>query len=665
MRRLGALLLALGLLIQIASRVYQVWVPISQRAAPIETDDAYTYIGKAVQLDECFRQDCTALNDLRLQLSAASPDPGIAWVRYREYGRAFLVYHPLHSLIVWAGHQLGLSWEAAYETVEVCGGVFIGFSLALWLWALWGPGPAGIGMILSAFVLFPNQGLNHIVPGNLALGLAATTWATMLFRRSWAYFVVPFGVLAMVLMHPTGRIFALVTVAVFALTEDRLLSKRTLSIVSLATVILGMAFLLPHVVSRPEMIVKSDPPREFWVDWWGYILNGSRAFGIVKDWAALYGGPLVVVPLLAAGFVTSPPLRRPRLLLFAGSLAGLAAASLFYVLPRYPANLFSRLWVPVALLLTGAIGQAIWRWLIALLETPAMLRRSSSPSRLRLRLVAPAALVIVGMALTWIVAGAVATGARSIREKVQHRTSREPILLDPAQPIELLARSAPADAVVYMAEVPMHFHLAHGALARGAVFAPALVGTPEQRQWLDDNRAIRFVAAWSPIQRLSIAREGALHLEAGDRLAISASPPRPASALRFLVENRGTATTIVLRSNPGGRDAPDRTIEIDVPARSTGWIGAGTEGEAAGASFLLETKRTGPDLRLKGLRADQADASSLFWPWSAGIRLSYRDRHDVSPVTIGFDPAELCPQLKRPVQVLSDGGSTVLGRFAD
>lgn len=66
---------------------------------------------------------------------------------------------------------------------------------------------------------------------------------------------------------------------------------------------------------------------------------------------------------MAIGLAIAPDWRRRRRLLTGAVLAATAVASAFYVLPRYPAELFSRVHIPLAVFASGAIACTWAMWL--------------------------------------------------------------------------------------------------------------------------------------------------------------------------------------------------------------------------------------------------------------------------------------------------------------
>src|SRR6476660_7743940 len=99
-QRVSWALFTAGFLLYFTVNVGLVLVRVYKRTLPIHADDSYNYILKAVEMATCFRQDCPALEDLRSQVAEPSSDPEVSLRHWREYTRALVVYHPLHSALV-------------------------------------------------------------------------------------------------------------------------------------------------------------------------------------------------------------------------------------------------------------------------------------------------------------------------------------------------------------------------------------------------------------------------------------------------------------------------------------------------------------------------------------------------------------------------------------
>jgi hypothetical protein len=106
-----------GLAIYLATMVLWVGIPYLERSLPIEADDGYTYIMKAVQMKYCLFSECPALSELRLQLQEPTENYDKAMARYREHVRALILVYPLHAGILASFETLGLTWEQSYGFV--------------------------------------------------------------------------------------------------------------------------------------------------------------------------------------------------------------------------------------------------------------------------------------------------------------------------------------------------------------------------------------------------------------------------------------------------------------------------------------------------------------------------------------------------------------------
>ncbi len=253
------------MLIYLVVQLRLVLIPILNRSVPVEADDAYTYIIKAAEMERCFSQGCPALVDLRKQLTIPTSNELTTWLRYREYSRAFVVYHPLHSLLMVGLHKTGLTWEAAYNVITVSGVIFIGLAIGYLLYVLWGPVVAGIALAGLSITLFPGQGLHYIVPSNLSLGIAIFTWATIIHQKDRARWIMVAGILAMITMHTTGRLYALIALALFwILTGWRMALAHAQAIFdcSRARPVAGSSlfWVAPdHLAARPACSARSNP----------------------------------------------------------------------------------------------------------------------------------------------------------------------------------------------------------------------------------------------------------------------------------------------------------------------------------------------------------------------------------------------------------------------
>jgi hypothetical protein len=657
-------------------------VPLTSRSLPPEVDDSYSYMVKAAQMHWCFWQDCPALNDLRTYAKAPVSDPQIRWQRYRVYGFDLLVYHPLYSALLAGIKQVGLEWETAFRLLWYAGTVFFGVVFAWWLRALWGSGPAGLAMGILAFQIFLGQGVHYVVPSNLCMGLGVLVWTWVIVRRGEVGWTLVVGTLALVLLHTVGRAYALMaTLLVFLLAGFPRTLKGWWPVLA-AWSIIGGYTLLPFFVERPLLRFEAYPFPPG-VDTLTIVsLTLDAAGKAVLTWVNGVVTPGLVLGALLVGYGTTPPERRTNIIRTTLLLVSFLLLSLFYVIPPYPADLFIRMWIPVAVLLTGAVGQAVWfvlerSFIIpwkpaeAISETDTALfggRSLSARSHVRLRLV-------VLMILVALAFDIVAHGQSTLAGTVAHMQDRQSIALEPEQPALLLAQSDPGDRVLYLDEIHRDFYLLHTGMQRGAVYYPALRGTAEEAAWMQ-RTDLRFAVIWDPVESLAlerdildsgvINRQGQIAASEVAWLRLEAPTPPEAETLRVRIHNSGRTGRVevtpvdengkLLRANRTGAEVAASwsgwvTLELDQSTRATStrvWRIAFPEGES---------------LFVDGLTFGETDHQ---WPWQQHARLVLVTQAGAQRCarTVSFDASRLVPPPldAKPLHVLDDRGASVLVR---
>jgi hypothetical protein len=662
----GRILFTAGVLLFTAAQLAMAIVPNRSRTVPVETDDAYTYILKAAEMQHCFLQDCPALNDLRQQLTATSENEEISWLRYREYVRAFAVYHPLHSLLLVGLHAAGLSWVASYNLIQVAGSLFVSLAVSYWLYRLFGAGPAGIALFFLAFTPFPGQGLHYIVPSNLTLGIGMLTWASLLKRTPRSGWIMLGSTLVLVLMHPIGRLYALLGVLLFVFRHARQLKRTDWLAIGLSALIVYITFLLPQIVTRPELSFPADPPPAGWTIWSGYSNNTIEALSIVRLWLQSFGGLLVGALFLVVGLLSlRPGEQRTQVLGTAVLLAGLLFASLLQILPRYPAEAFGRVWVPSAILLAGLMAHGIGRWAAALLHSSRQLLQNGSPGLTDKRRGLSrqgwsyVLLLLFGLVLLRTGRNSVLEGQRTLREVLRIMTDVQDSRLAVEQPAILL--EAGCTDVLYMSEVPMHHYLVHGALECGAIYHPALDGASDEKHWIQNNPDLGYIVTWNPtIQTTSVGGGSPLALDKGDRLEFHFPKGWASSHIHVYVENPGEDTRLNISALQVKGGQKQKVLErITIPAGWSGWQAIDITAEELAQGFRLSVPEVSRSIFLRGVKADLDSLRN--WPWDQGVTLVRQQKgQDTAGTEIGFDTASLFPAANLSLAVVDDQGDTVL-----
>jgi hypothetical protein len=687
--------LLVGLLVYVGVQGYLTVSPLRNWTLTPEVDDSLTYVLKSRQMLECFDQNCPALQDLRDQLyykPGDPPDPEIYHQRVLAISRVFPVYHPLFSVVLIGLSQLGPSLMEAYRLLWTLAPLIFGVAFAYWLAIIFGPGVAGVALMLLAFKVFPDTGLHHLVPSNLTMALAVVLWARLISCRGWAPWSLFLGSLALVTMHLIGVIYAGMSVILalaLASREDR---KRLLVAAGAVTACIIIVFLVARFVQKPAFVLPPLLPRGD-NPWWRLMVGaGQNILQVivenVKLAGGLWGSPAIFCGAVALGLGTLGASTRRvvlKILLLYGVVLGLF---LVYV-SDHPADVFFRLWVPLVVLLFGLVAQAMcstvqlslawWR------ERRAAPAREGPPNIHRFWPVIVAA-VLLGYAgeMTFRGAEQVQVMARFLREK-------QPLALSPAQPEALLTQARPGDRVLYTSIIAMDYYLIHGALSLGAVYYhPVFNKIPAYSRWL--NRPdLRFAVAYQPTMyhpsfegrdetrwwitmpdfRYSplseprrhgpLAREGKIPAALYRWLDIKATTREVPQTLRLSLENPGGAAVLeVAPLNPGGQPLDQYRHVLPIPAHWSGQLTVDLAAMPPDSPVRLIFPRKFDKYLVSGIAFGE---DSHRWPWAQKARLTFQPRNDgAGPITVRFDPAALLPEpLKsQRITVLDDRGSTVL-----
>jgi hypothetical protein len=685
-------------------------VAMRGRSAPVNADDSFAYLVKAVQMVTCFQQDCPAMEDVRTELNLGLPAKSatgqsslqVADMRWRMRVTTFVMYHPLHSALVALVRYFKYSWESAFDAVRLAGSLFICGAVAYWLLTLWGPGAAGIALGLLMF--FPNQGLHFVVPSNLALAIGMIVWARITAREGAAEWTLVFGSLAMVAMHPVGRLYAIVSVLLFLLLGAGRQWTRSRSIAAiLSSFIIGLSFLLPLVMLRPDINIPQRPVMPG-ATWHAKIRDGlwnniQEAEVTTKNWLSLYGGLTSAAVLTVMGFFALPVAQRSKVLKTTAVLMGLVLVSIAYILPGYPAELFERVWIPLIIVLTGSAAQVTWDLLTDVFPylRNFVTRRSSVSAPVEDRgLAFPyfatarlAFTVVLGIFVLVRLEAGIVQGVRTGRELVDGMRDAQRWAFHDVQPQLMLAGGKPGDIVLYLDVVPMHFYWIHGALEKGAIYYPALVdpstaivldkephsdsprifpkvdidALPEKQRLTSDK--MRYVVGWTPVQQLLQNRDGMVPIFEFSSIDYSSAAEGPLGKGELNIVNPGSPATLHFVYEVQGAM---KTADIAVPAACSEWLAVPDEvSRNSSGKFSLNMESSDSKVYLKGIRFG---GSALNWPWDQRATLVFnpakKSAARMAPKTIRFDPEEFLPirGLESAVRIVNDTGSTVLAELA-
>ena len=502
------LLLVVGLLIYVGVQGYLNVRPLRHWTLMPEAKDTLTYVLKTQQMLECFTQHCPALNDLRDQLFRRERDPGEGSEAYMQralvVGRVFPVYHPLFSALLIGISKLGMysNLMEAYRFLWTLAPLIFGLAFACWLATIFGPGVAGVALILLAFKVFPGTGLHQLEPWNLAMALAVVLWARIISCRGWAPWSLVVGSLLMVAMHIIGIIYAAMSVMMALFLADQKDRKRLLPVAGAVAVVIIVFLLAEHLVEHlfkgPAFVhlLPFFSGQSLWRVSQAAAQNANQfIIDNIRFSEGLWGSPAIFYGAVVLGLGTLGLSSRrivSRILL----LYGLVLGGVMFFAFCHPTDVIYRLWIPMVVLLFGLVAQAICS-AMGLAKAWWRDRRQASPSEgpLDLKRFWPVVLVAVLLGYSCLM---IARGAEQVMVMVTYLRERQPLALYPSQPKDLLAHAQPGDRVLYTSFIVMDYYLINGALRLGAAYYnPALQGTRTTSEWLT-RPDLRFAVAFQP-----------------------------------------------------------------------------------------------------------------------------------------------------------------------
>lgn len=614
--------------------------PMLVRDSVVGPIDSWFYIAKGEQLLSCPLQDCPALNDLLEQGSAGSSVDETADTEQRKLlQRVHYMYHAAHSVSLAILNSVGVDWETALNALSLTGAALIIAGLTGLLYALWGAGPAGLGLLFLTLEVFPGyHGLHWVVPSNVALGLGICCWAAVLLRPRWLDAVFPAAILVLVWMHPTGRAYGALALALYFFVMSWR-EKRAWTVLTLA----GLAWATPGLAALafpgPTFSGGAFLVPDGWNYWQGVRENSVSA---LEQVAERFGNPagLMILAGAATGLILTPPARRRSVWLMAGLLFGMVAASIFHTLPGYPAELFRRLWVPLMVMIIGSFSYAAW-----ITFTHAWKALRSGQSMHKTACSGIAALVVV-----FVFTHQIQIGVPAVIGKAAHMVLWGTMPLDTSQPERILQTADPGKRILYMNELPLYLYLAHGGTAYGSIYYPAIKGTDQEERWLREGHGIDIAASSIP------EFFGKVLLPESSRIEIAFDVPVERDAVQLRVDNplSGNIALQIEGFQP-----------VTVAAKWRGWVTLFPERNGGPLDRLSIDVQKGGYGWISGIRVE--DGAVTAWPWHHGMTIRELkpagSDSDTEPVIEArFSPEDMLPESCRALDIVDDTGAIVVMR---
>lgn len=634
------LILIVGLLAFASAKTAFIVVQTEAMGMPRLGDDALTHLWRARQIDEI-----GVIGALRGDLSAAGrgtkdiadfcqPDNTTP---ARERALCDRIADNIAVPDVKAGSsvmlngimKLGLPINWSYAVYEIFIAIVIATSFAFFLYRLFGPGAAGIGLALMSFMILPPpQGLQQFIPSTLTIGLSLALWGALIGSLSVGrYIAVAIGFLILSRIHPVALVYA-GGIAVLACHAFRnKLTPKGAAVAALAAIAALGAFIALNDVIRDIISqtlsgnlfdklsenLRALPSRLQYVAKNSWAITGAFLLGLVIYWKKIRDWPA------ATG---------TALLLLLG--ASLFYATNFFIF-KIPLDLFGRIFVGFAVFSCGLVG-------VFLLATAQRTHRWSW------------AVVTAGILLLPV--PSYFPWARSIFENINGRME----VIDSAV-LGKVVSGIDQDATVAYGELevtPTALFLA-GASDRGAIPMKGMASETLHKA-LDERRPTTVVFpnfhilnSLATVQAVSLdKRRYGFASSAVDTFAVT-SPRDTINTLYLRIENAGDVpASIGPIAYLTDRRQQQALPAVTVAAGAKGWVTIEISFLAQARTVILSLND--PGLWIGGIAVNEPPRPGVDWPWDneSIVQWHLRGRPSESRAGLAFTVPELFRYWRSP-----------------
>jgi hypothetical protein len=594
----------------ICAKLIIIFLPLNALGMPRLGDDSLEYLWGAKQVLYGYDMSAPALSDIGMQAGLDDgADKERQWWRARVGVKTLGSHSPLYDAMNAAILATGLPLKWAFAVSEAFIAVAMGLGVAMFLNVVFGAPAAALGVVLLGFAMLPSQGMQQFIASTLAMSAALMLWAYMLRARDR---VNPAVVLAagaaLLAIHPMAPIYLFIGVIAHLLTigPSPAWWRRNVVVTTAGLGVLVIAAqILPSYVTF--LGLNAATAQGGFDTGAGLIANVNSAGFYLVTLGAKYVPGILVVALIAP-FVAGREaiVRRPLIPVLAG-LGVASVVSLFFYVPVFPAEVFSRLIVPLTVVFAGIAGVGL-----AAAMTPARPLASRAGA---------------GLAVLAVVAILVGPWYDGIAKDLRYR----PHIIDETALAAQLGLLPDGTTIFYLeSDVTLNASLLAGGDRHGALVAHMLHATPSLIPLV---KARKPVLAAVPLPKaLNMAHaQGSLSLSArrngfdfrySSKLLIAATA-RPMARLYLWVTNPGgDSLTLRVHENPASRNPVKGGREIPISAGHEGWVRIDS-GERTLRRVLVELpERTG---WIEGISPGLPE-EHIRWPWNAGLGVAYLGR---------------------------------------
>ncbi|MBF0165608.1 MAG: hypothetical protein HQM01_14090 [Magnetococcales bacterium] len=650
------------------------------------------YLHRVVQAEECFFQDCPALQDIKSQVwqtsGAINPNS------LEQMGQYFPTYFVLHSSLVYAIKTIfNITYLKAYFIFNIFGSILVAIGISYFLLSLFGPSVAGLAVIclIGLDGRMPEHGFSLIAPGSVCIGTTMFFWGILIRRRGDVGGWILAMILVSITLHQIGVGLSGISLAGFLLLQRWPWQRRNILIFLAGIAILIFYLLLPKFITQPVIgidrgvhlfsLAKLLSFTNLSSSWTHIVMVGDSLWELFS----LNRMVAVVIVLIVFGITLFG--KNYAFNIYFIFISGLCLVTILFTNAQVKLNLFDRYWIVMAILLLGAVVVPVCYFAEFLLfinrrhfclsgEQTTFWTRLSRSSQELILVCAYFGLVV----LSYFIHLSYIDSARSVPspvDKIKDLSQRANYPFDPGQPALLRDKRMPCNKVFYInagenyvndaTQMMVFAYLMEGAIRCGALLYSTFADHEEPknttgREFIEQHRndithiAFVNVVHTSPIP-LSV-RQGDIRFRFWKESGFQ--------VWRFLLKNPGSTESRVHLQSVDDHDGPDKALaSYTLPPGWEGWVEAPIPVWQSDKDYRL-TQEHGGDAWLRGLRLGN-EPTDLYWPWDQGIEMRFtnyiienKKRLEVMHRTTRFTVSELTPEFPVSGKVVADRGMSAL-----
>lgn len=336
------------------AKVFWIFGPTAAMGIPRLGDDSLVYLWTGASSVVHSQLSSNAIEDIvSIRSLSDNPSPQLEFARARITMRVASVIASPYALLTGVLIDCGIHLKYVTAIMEFL--VFLVFLGALIYFGLkrFGYGPSAIVLVILSVALLPNQGIHFLVPSVLTMSLALIMYSLILDRGS-VLVVFVLSVL-LLLIHTIAQIYLLLAMLLLMLTA---MQRKKIGVDLMAYAIaMALGYVVWILVAKLTGVTFAKTSGMGGVVLDRYLFNLLGFVRLFKDF--MVNQPLLVLLLIYGAAVSAKSSFQTKLLLLT-LVAGIFASFLIEI-PGYPADLTTRIFVPLSIILFYCAALQIWR----------------------------------------------------------------------------------------------------------------------------------------------------------------------------------------------------------------------------------------------------------------------------------------------------------------